>query len=95
MTLGEAADFLRVAEKEIRKLAEAGRLPAKQFGGEWRILKSALCEWLSKPEPESERTYHERLLSMAGSMAHDDSALEMLENIYKERRKHPVSELQG
>ena len=29
---------------------------------------------------------------MAGSMAHDDTAMEMLEKIYKERRANPVAE---
>jgi len=92
LTLGEAATFLRVAEQEVRTLAEAGQLPGRQFGSEWRILKASLCEWLSKPDRESDKVYHQRLMAMAGSMAHDDTAMEMLEKIYKERRANPVAE---
>ncbi len=94
MTLADTAAFLRVAEDAVLKLAEAGTLPGRKVAGEWRFLESKLREWLSQPEPDTEEAYHKRLMAMAGSMAHDDTAMEMLENIYAERRKHPVSEIQ-
>jgi PTS system nitrogen regulatory IIA component len=94
MTLADAAAFLRVADESVLKLAEAGILPGRKVAGEWRFLEAKLREWLSQPEPDTEEAYHKRLMAMAGSMAHDDTAMEMLENIYAERRKHPVSEIQ-
>ena len=94
MTLGDAAVFLRVAEDAVLRLAEAGTLPGRKVAGEWRFLETKLRDWLSQPEPDTDEAYHKRLMAMAGSMADDDTAMEMLENIYAERRKHPVSEIQ-
>jgi excisionase family DNA binding protein len=47
LTLAEAANYLRVAEEELLRLAEQREVPAKQIGGEWRFLKRALGHWLT------------------------------------------------
>jgi excisionase family DNA binding protein len=93
MTLADAAAFLRVGDDAILKLAEAGTLPGRKVAGEWRFLETKLREWLSQPEPDSEEERKKRIMSTAGSMADDETAMEMLENIYAERRRHPVSEI--
>jgi excisionase family DNA binding protein len=46
LTLGEAADLLRVDPAAIRELAEAGELPGREIGGEWRFARAALLAWL-------------------------------------------------
>jgi excisionase family DNA binding protein len=46
LTLAEAAAFLRVPEAELLRLVEAHDIPAQKIGGEWRLLKKALAEWL-------------------------------------------------
>jgi excisionase family DNA binding protein len=46
LTLAEAASFLRVPEAELLRLVETHDIPAQQIGGEWRLLKRALTEWL-------------------------------------------------
>ena len=98
MTLTETAAFLRVTEHEVRQMADEGTLPARRVSGHWRFLKSALLEWFRQPEPKPDpddwREKNRRLLELAGSMADDETIPEMLENIYKERKRHPVSELQ-
>ena len=94
MTLAEAATFLRVTDESILKLAEAGTLPGRTVAGEWRFLDAKLREWLSQPEPDSEEERKKRIMSSAGAMADDETAMEMLENIYAERRRHPLSEIQ-
>jgi len=46
LTLAEAAAFLRVPEAELLRLVETHDIPAQQIGGEWRLLKKALIDWL-------------------------------------------------
>jgi excisionase family DNA binding protein len=95
LILSEAAEFLRTDEDNLRSLAEVGRLPGRMIGSEWRFLRSALCAWLSRPEPATEASQRDRIIATFGSMSDDETALPMLKQIYEERRKHPVSELQG
>jgi excisionase family DNA binding protein len=47
LTLGEAAQFVRVSEKTLGELAREGSVPAKKVGREWRFLRTALEEWLT------------------------------------------------
>jgi helix-turn-helix protein len=51
LTLSEAAVFLRVSEEGLKKDADAGLLPGRLVGGEWRFVKHALVEWLSTALP--------------------------------------------
>lgn len=46
LTLGETAAFLRVPEEAVLALVSKDTLPGQQIGGEWRILKRAVVEWL-------------------------------------------------
>ena len=47
LTLSEAAELLRVDAAVVRKLAEAGGLPGRQVGDEWRFSRSLLFDWLA------------------------------------------------
>src|SRR4051812_41173854 len=49
-----AAAYLQVPEAALIAEAEAGRLPGRRIGGEWRFLKYALADWLQRgggPQP--------------------------------------------
>jgi excisionase family DNA binding protein len=46
LTVGEAAALLRVAEADVTTAAEAGELPGRRIGGEWRFAREALMTWL-------------------------------------------------
>jgi excisionase family DNA binding protein len=67
LTLKEAAAYLRVSADELKKLAEAGGVPARPIGKEWRFSGTALEEWLrgefmSRAEfGELEKALRERL----------------------------------
>jgi len=50
LTLGEAAELLRTSEEGVRKEAEAGRIPGRNIGGEWRFSRRAVLTWLALPE---------------------------------------------
>ena len=48
LTLSEAAAYLRLPEDEVLRLIEEQSLPARRAGKEWRFLKAAIQEWLSR-----------------------------------------------
>jgi excisionase family DNA binding protein len=47
LTLGEAANLLRVDAAEIEQLAEQHKLPARRIGSSWRFNCAALMAWLN------------------------------------------------
>ena len=46
LTLEQAAALLQVDAAEVAALADAGELPGRRIGGEWRFPRAALLEWL-------------------------------------------------
>jgi excisionase family DNA binding protein len=46
LTLEEAADLLRVEPADVTELVEAGDLPARRIGAQWRLSRAAVMEWL-------------------------------------------------
>ncbi len=47
LTLAGAAELLQVAEEEVASLAEAGELPGRRVGSEWRFARDAVLRWLA------------------------------------------------
>jgi excisionase family DNA binding protein len=48
MTIGEVADYLKVTERTIYRLAGAKQIPAFKVGGSWRFSKADIDEWIKK-----------------------------------------------
>jgi len=46
MTVAEAAAYLRVSEQDVHDLIEAGKLPAARVGGEYRIARRAVDDYV-------------------------------------------------
>ena len=88
LTLAEAAAYLRLPETEVVRLVNYQDLPGRLAGSEWRFLKSAIQEWLSKPIP---RPSKEAQLAVAGMWKDDPYAEEELKEIYR-RRGRPMTE---
>jgi excisionase family DNA binding protein len=53
LTLEEAAELLRVAPETLLARAEAGDVPARKLGDDWRFRRDALLDWLGAEEPAS------------------------------------------
>jgi excisionase family DNA binding protein len=51
MNAVQAAELLQVEESLVLELAEAGKLPGRKLGADWRFSRNALIAWLSTPEP--------------------------------------------
>src|SRR4051812_27977414 len=50
LTLAEAADLLQVESDVLATMAEAGDLPARRLGDDWRFSRTALLRWLGGEE---------------------------------------------
>lgn len=46
LTTKEAADFLRIHEKTMCRLAREGKVPGNRIGGKWRFIKDDLVQWI-------------------------------------------------
>jgi excisionase family DNA binding protein len=53
MTIGEVADYLKVTERTIYRLAGAKQIPAFKVGGSWRFSKVDIDEWIKRQSMES------------------------------------------
>jgi len=48
LTVREVAEYLRMSEAKVYRLAKEHRLPAIRIGKAWRFRKDLLDEWLSQ-----------------------------------------------
>ena len=48
LTVQELAEWLQVDAATIAELAEAGELPGRRLGGEWRFARDAVLDWLAR-----------------------------------------------
>lgn len=104
LTLAEAATFLRVDVEELRLAADAGQVPGRAIGAEWRFVATALVEWLSTATPLAEGTDWSNtvirkafqshpnagFLAGIGAFADDKELDAMTEEIYRERKRNLV-----
>lgn len=57
MTVRQVATFLQFSETKVYRLLNAGQIPGMKIGGQWRVLRSALEEYMQRqggvrpPEP--------------------------------------------
>ena len=52
LTLAQLAELLQVEEEAASELADAGELPGRKVGGEWRFARSAILRWLGGEAPK-------------------------------------------
>jgi excisionase family DNA binding protein len=48
LTPAQAAELLQVGEDAVLALAEAGELPGRKVGAEWRFARAAVLDWLGR-----------------------------------------------
>jgi excisionase family DNA binding protein len=53
MTIGEVADYLKVTERTIYRLAGAKQIPAFKVGGSWRFSKADIDSWIKRQSEEN------------------------------------------
>ncbi|MCC6592504.1 MAG: helix-turn-helix domain-containing protein, partial [Xanthomonadales bacterium] len=47
LTIKEAAALLKLAEKTVYTMAQAGEIPAFKIRGQWRITRTEFDRWLA------------------------------------------------
>ena len=88
LTLAETAAYLRLTEADVIDLVHEQDLPGRFAGRQWRFLKSAVRDWLSKPPPKCSK---EAQLSVAVLLKDDPDLAPMVEEIYRQRGR-PITE---
>lgn len=54
MTIGEVAEYLKVTERTIYRLAGAKQIPAFKVGGSWRFSKADIDAWIKKQSEQDQ-----------------------------------------
>lgn len=47
LTIKEVADYLKVNERTIYRLANKGEIPAFKVGNNWRFERAKIAKWMS------------------------------------------------
>ena len=82
LTLADAAAYLKLTEADVVRLVDEQALPGRRLGNQWRFLKAAIQDWLSKPPPTYSK---EAQQSVAGLLKDDPDLIPMVEEIYRRR----------
>jgi excisionase family DNA binding protein len=53
LTITEVAEYLKVAERTLYRLAAAKKIPAFKVGGTWRFPRADLDEWIKRQTSET------------------------------------------
>ena len=53
LTIREVADFLKVTERTIYRLAAAKQMPAFKIGGSWRFSRQDIDSWIKQQSMDS------------------------------------------
>ena len=77
MTIEELSRHIGMDAREVRRLAEKGRLPGQMIGGEWRFNSAALLDWLQR-EMHSLGAHDIRNLERAMSDVADEAIVDAL-----------------
>ena len=48
LTVREVAEFLKVTERTIYRLATEGQIPSFKVGGSWRFQRTDLIQWMNE-----------------------------------------------
>ena len=61
LTVREVADFLKVTERTIYRLATEGQIPSFKVGGSWRFQRSNLIQWMNEQKGQPGRDDNSKL----------------------------------
>ena len=89
LTLAEAAAFLKVSENALELQAVARKVPGQYIDQQWRFSKQALLDWLRSPGKPGTQNH---LRALVGCWKDDPTVDAMIEEIYRERKRHLVGD---
>ena len=53
LTVKEVADYLKVNERTVYRMATAKKIPAFKVGGSWRIKQAELEKWIQEQHDQA------------------------------------------
>ena len=56
MTVKDVAEYLKLCEMTVYRMAKKNEIPAFKIGGDWRFRKDAIKEWILSKEEAGGRT---------------------------------------
>ena len=56
LTLSEAADLLQVSTRTLQRMIHSGEMPALKVGGQWRVRRALLRQWVENREASAQAT---------------------------------------
>ena len=65
LTIDQLARYLQITRSTLYKLVQAGRVPGKKVGRQWRFQRDAIDKWLAD-SPLETAPYTSRATSRAG-----------------------------
>lgn len=54
ITIKQVADYLKVTERTIYRLAAAKKIPAFKVGGTWRFSRAEIDQWIKRQTSEAQ-----------------------------------------
>lgn len=66
LTIKEIADYLKVTERTIYRLAAAKQIPAFKVGGSWRFSRVDIDRWIQQQSMDGPEIRRERRGDRAG-----------------------------
>jgi excisionase family DNA binding protein len=57
LTIDQLADYLQITKSTLYKLVQAGRVPGKKVGRQWRFHRDAVDSWLARGPDLSEKPH--------------------------------------
>jgi PTS system nitrogen regulatory IIA component len=68
MSLEEFAQYVGMDAREVRKLAERGKLPCERVTGQWRFNRARVTEWMQQEMPSMD---NHRLAALEQALSQD------------------------
>ena len=53
LTIKEVAEYLKVTERTLYRLAQEGRIPAFKVGASWRFKRADIDAWIENQKPNA------------------------------------------
>jgi len=60
LTIKDVAEYLKVAEKTVYRLAGAKQIPAFKVGGSWRFSRADIDSWIKQQSMDRLEASHEQ-----------------------------------
>ncbi len=89
MTIAEIAQYLKVSERTIQRMIQAGEVPSAKVSGQWRFVRAIIDDWILS---KMQSVHKSNLVDVIDSEQKITSLLELVprEHILLEMRPGPV-----